>query len=50
MTALWCFAGYRLVQNRLVGTQVRRYGHVALPIVLMGLGLWILSGARVLIR
>ena len=33
-----------------VGTQVRRYGYVALPIVLMALGLWILSGARVLIR
>jgi cadmium resistance protein CadD (predicted permease) len=50
MTVLWCFAGYRLVQNRVVGAQVRRYGHLALPIVLIALGLWILSGAGVLIQ
>ena len=50
MTALWCFAGYRLVQNRVAGTHIRRYGHVALPVVLIALGLWILSGARVLLR
>ena len=47
MTALWCFAGHRLVQNHLVGAQLRRYGHVALPFVLITLGMWILAGARV---
>lgn len=50
MTGLWCFVGYRLVQHRVIGMQLRRYGHVALPIVLIMLGLWILSGARVLLR
>ena len=50
MTALWCLAGYRLVQNRVIGAQLRRYGHIALPIVLIGLGIWILAGARVLFR
>lgn len=50
MTALWCFAGHRLVQNRMIGDRLRRYGHVALPIVLIALGLWILAGARVLLR
>lgn len=50
MTALWCFAGYRLVQNRFVGAQIKRYAHVALPVVLIGLGVWILAGARVLFR
>lgn len=49
LTALWCFAGYRLVQNPIVGTQLRRYGHVALPLVLIALGLWILAGVRVLL-
>lgn len=49
MTALWCFAGYRLVRNRLVGAQFRRYGHIALPLVLVALGVWILSGARALL-
>ena len=50
MTALWCFAAYRIVQNRVIGTQLRRYGHVTLPTVLIALGLWILSGAHVLFQ
>ncbi|HKP76139.1 MAG TPA: cadmium resistance transporter [Longimicrobiaceae bacterium] len=50
MTALWCFAAYRLVQNRMVGVRLRRYGHVALPIVLIALGVWLLTGVRVLLR
>ena len=50
MTALWCFAGYRLVHHRAVGTHLRRYGHVMLPVVLSALGLWILSGTGVLFR
>lgn len=50
MTALWCFAGYRLAVNRVIGTQLRRYGHIALPVVLIVLGAWILVGARVLLR
>jgi len=49
-TAVWCFAAYRLVRTRLVGTTLRRYGHVVLPLVLIALGVWILLGARVLLR
>lgn len=49
MTAVWCLAAHRLVTNRLVGAQIRRYGQAALPIVLIALGLWILAGARVLL-
>ena len=49
MTTLWCAIGYLLVNNRLVATHLRRYGHVLLPYVLIALGLYILSGARVLI-
>jgi len=49
MTALWCLAGHSLVKNRLLGEHIRRYGHVVLPFVLIGLGLYILAGARVLL-
>jgi len=45
MTAVWCAVGYALVNNRLAGRHIRRYGHLALPFVLIGLGLYILSGA-----
>ncbi len=50
MTAVWCAAGYGLVNNRVAGQHVGRYGHVVLPFVLVGLGLYILSGARDLFR
>jgi cadmium resistance protein CadD (predicted permease) len=50
MTATWCAAGYGLVNNRVAGQQVRQYGQIALPFVLIGLGLYILSGALVLLR
>ena len=50
MTAVWCGLGYRLVNNRWAGGPLRRYGHVILPFVLIVLGLYILSGARVLFR
>ena len=50
MTALWCLAGYVFTNNRVIGAHVRRYGPVALPFVLIALGLWILSGARVLLH
>jgi cadmium resistance protein CadD (predicted permease) len=49
MTALWCLAGHALVKNRLLGDPIRRYGHLVLPFVLIGLGLYILAGARVLL-
>ncbi|MDI1434539.1 cadmium resistance transporter [Polyangium sorediatum] len=49
MTAVWCAAGYYLVNNPIVGKTISRYGRVALPFVLMGLGLWLLSDALVLV-
>lgn len=49
MTALWCFIGFHLVKNPLLGDKISRYGHIALPFVLITLGLHILWGARVLI-
>lgn len=50
MTVVWCWLGHKLVNNRLLGEHVRRYGHVALPFVLVALGIHILWGARVLLR
>ena len=50
MTMVWCGVGYVLVNNPIVGNQIRRYGEVLLPIVLIPLGLYILSGAIALVR
>jgi cadmium resistance protein CadD (predicted permease) len=49
MTGLWCALGYAFVSNRVLGGPIRRYGHIALPIVLIALGLYILSGATTLV-
>lgn len=49
LTAVWCAAGYALVNNPILGKRIARLGRVALPFVLIGLGLWILSGALVLV-
>jgi cadmium resistance protein CadD (predicted permease) len=49
MTGLWCGLSLFLV-NSAIGAPIRRYGQAALPIVLIALGLYILSGALVLVR
>jgi len=49
MTGVWCALGYLLVNNKVLGGAIRRYGHVVLPVVLIALGLSILSGALVLL-
>lgn len=50
MTGIWCGLGYLLVNNKVLGDRIRRYGQVALPIVLIALGLYILSGTLDLLR
>ena len=50
MTGVWCAFGYVLVNNAVLGGSIRRYGNVILPVVLIVLGLYILSGALVLLR
>lgn len=50
MTGVWCALGYLLVNNKILGGTIRRYGHIALPVVLIALGVYILSGALVLLR
>lgn len=50
MTGVWCALGYLLVNNNVLSGAIRRYGHVVLPVVLIALGIYILSGALVLLR
>jgi cadmium resistance protein CadD (predicted permease) len=50
LTAVWCGLGYWLVHHPVAGARIRQYGHVALPFVLLGLGLYILADARALLR
>ena len=42
MLALWCFLGYALVKAPIAANVLGRCGYVAVPIVLIGLGLFIL--------
>ncbi len=47
LTIFWCFAAWWLVRHTVLGKPLRRYGHVVLPFILIGLGILILyrSGA-----
>ena len=47
LTLVWCFAALGLVRHTALGKPLRRYGHVVLPFILIGLGVLILfrSGA-----
>lgn len=50
LTGVWCQLGYALVNHRPIGERLTRYGRIGLPLVLIGLGVWILSGARALLH
>ena len=45
MTLLWCIFTYYFVKYPLIGTRVQRFGKIATPFVLVGLGLYILVDA-----
>lgn len=42
MTLLWCVLGERLSSLPLLGNAIRRYRRILVPVLLIGLGLWIL--------
>jgi cadmium resistance transport/sequestration family protein len=48
MTGVWCVLAHWLVSHRTIGAPLRRYGHRALPYVLIGLGVLILYQAGTL--
>ena len=45
MTAVWCATGYYLVSHPLFEKRMRRFGHIILPFVLIGLGIYIMTEA-----
>jgi cadmium resistance protein CadD (predicted permease) len=45
MTAIWCTMGYYLVRHPLFEKRLRLFGRVALPFVLIGLGIYIMTEA-----
>jgi cadmium resistance protein CadD (predicted permease) len=47
MTAVWCITAYYLVNHPLVTSKIRRIGHIILPFVLIGLGIYILTDSFV---
>lgn len=44
MIGLWCFIGYYMIQNRIIGFKLQKYGHLILPFVLIMIGIGILLG------
>lgn len=49
MTALWCITAYYLVNHPLLASRIRRIGHIVLPFVLIGLGIYILTDSFLLV-
>lgn len=45
MTAIWCFVAYYLVSHPLIANRIRRTGHIIFPLVLIGLGVFILTSS-----
>jgi len=43
MTAVLCTVGYYLVNHSFLASRIRRFGHLVLPFVLIGLGTYILA-------
>ena len=46
MTAMWCSIAHWLVHHRTIGAPIRKYGHLILPPLLIGLGLSVLLESR----
>ena len=45
MTGLWLALAHWLVNHRTIGAPIRRYGHLAVPFALIGVGVFILCAA-----
>jgi cadmium resistance protein CadD (predicted permease) len=44
MIGVWCVIGYYMVQNRIIGFKLQKYGHLILPFVLIMIGIGVLLG------
>ncbi len=45
MTGAWCAVGYYASKHGWLARQLRRFGHLAFPFVLIGIGISVLAGA-----
>ena len=45
MTAVWCAVATVLASHRIVANLLSKWGHRLMPVVLIALGIYILSGA-----
>jgi len=43
MIGVWCFLGFKMVNNRILGYKIKKYGHLILPFILILLGIAILA-------
>jgi cadmium resistance protein CadD (predicted permease) len=46
MIALWCVAGYSISNHFVEIRLIDRYGHILVPFIFIGLGLYILLGSQ----
>lgn len=44
LLTLWCFAGHAISTHPTVAGALSRYGHIIVPFILVGLGVYILAG------
>ncbi|MCE5214628.1 MAG: cadmium resistance transporter [Methanobacterium sp.] len=42
MTGLWCLFSFKLVDNRILGAKIEKYGHLIFPFVLIFIGIFII--------
>lgn len=42
MILVWCYLGYLLVNHKILGEKIKKYGHIIFPFVLISLGISIL--------
>lgn len=48
LTGIWCLIGYGLTHQPLLRERLTKYGPIVTPVVLVGIGLKVLTGARAL--
>lgn len=48
MIGVWCYAGLTLAHHPTIASFIERYGHIVVPFVLIGLGVWILLESNTL--
>jgi cadmium resistance protein CadD (predicted permease) len=42
LVGIWCLLGFKLVNNRVIGNKIRKYGHLILPFIMIFIGVVII--------